>query len=739
MLASYHVAKEDDPLEREAEQKAKEMIVPSIKVKALNKEEKQNPGKQKNAVVAKAPKIEKKVNPQTPEKQSKPLQATERAQEEMEELVEEPLKLFAAANQPPPLNLRQHGIVLPDPEKMYFETQFGQDLSHVRIHHDEQAVAIAEQLNAKAFTIGNHIMFGASQYKPETTPGKELLAHELTHVNQPKNIILPSAMVYRTACGHDGDDVLCYFGFRQEDEETGEQFNPPPGSTYITEEDESGQTFQRLVHIDSYIVDVGLRTYFPGNWVTQVVSPPNTVKGGRERGLIDGMKVNDNGGVLNLEVVEIKSRALQNGGCDRATREAREYQRILNYIAPQVIHMSRVFASRQPSGFRLSNSNNRPRYNLRAAERAFFEQNGIDLSQPRWLGAWRFYNCLQHKRNRTYTQAFSAMHVSLNTDGSPSVRYLVASIPSASCPAAPGQPATRARREIHFMVNGAGGVSYGCDDNCPGRRRRPNDRRHRFNVVRAPGSRPVQDPQQVRGPVPLRILDLDGLFGPMQPMILDELNRTPTLQPNHSDYYIIADPGFVQHLAQPTMVHNIQLLVAPTPVPVAHRYIPYIIAGGGAAAFIAGTFVVMAAVLIPEIIAALGTTAVVAESAAVSTGATTTVGTATGTTVGTATTGSASSGVPTALLGLAARQAVARGISSQIGQAGGGMILVMGVAATAEAQPGSGVSFELLRVVPRSSVTIAENDTSGRCAYNGQSYLIVGRATRCSSDSCREE
>lgn len=42
-------------------------------------------------------------------------------------------------------------------------------------------------MNARAFTLGNDIVFGAGQYAPQTTDGRYLMAHELTHVKQHTN------------------------------------------------------------------------------------------------------------------------------------------------------------------------------------------------------------------------------------------------------------------------------------------------------------------------------------------------------------------------------------------------------------------------------------------------------------------------------------------------------------------------------------------------------------------------
>lgn len=65
-----------------------------------------------------------------------------------------------------------------------FEPRFGHDFSGVRIHTDERAAASASSLNAKAYTYGRDIVFGAGQYNPHSAQGQRLLAHELTHVVQ---------------------------------------------------------------------------------------------------------------------------------------------------------------------------------------------------------------------------------------------------------------------------------------------------------------------------------------------------------------------------------------------------------------------------------------------------------------------------------------------------------------------------------------------------------------------------
>ncbi|MBW4528044.1 MAG: DUF4157 domain-containing protein [Phormidium tanganyikae FI6-MK23] len=66
----------------------------------------------------------------------------------------------------------------------FFEPRFGHSFSQVKVHHDEQAAEVADGINARAFTIGQNIVFNTGQYEPRSTTGKHLLAHELTHVIQ---------------------------------------------------------------------------------------------------------------------------------------------------------------------------------------------------------------------------------------------------------------------------------------------------------------------------------------------------------------------------------------------------------------------------------------------------------------------------------------------------------------------------------------------------------------------------
>jgi hypothetical protein len=60
----------------------------------------------------------------------------------------------------------------------------GADLSGVRVHTGSDAAAAAEAVNARAYTLGQGIYFGAGQYQPAIPDGQQLLAHELVHTVQ---------------------------------------------------------------------------------------------------------------------------------------------------------------------------------------------------------------------------------------------------------------------------------------------------------------------------------------------------------------------------------------------------------------------------------------------------------------------------------------------------------------------------------------------------------------------------
>ena len=68
--------------------------------------------------------------------------------------------------------------------RAYMEPRFGHDFSQVRVHTDAPAAESARAINARAYTVGRDVVFGAGQYAPGTGEGQRLLAHELVHTLQ---------------------------------------------------------------------------------------------------------------------------------------------------------------------------------------------------------------------------------------------------------------------------------------------------------------------------------------------------------------------------------------------------------------------------------------------------------------------------------------------------------------------------------------------------------------------------
>ena len=113
--------------------------------------------------------------------------------EEMPEEEEETLQAKEVSGETPEVtpelearvnNARGSGQPLPESVRAFFEPRFGYDFGGVRVHTDGQAVDSARSVKARAYTLGQDIVFGSGQYAPETPAGKQLLAHELTHVVQ---------------------------------------------------------------------------------------------------------------------------------------------------------------------------------------------------------------------------------------------------------------------------------------------------------------------------------------------------------------------------------------------------------------------------------------------------------------------------------------------------------------------------------------------------------------------------
>lgn len=130
------------------------------------------------------PEVQTQLNPLSPRLQ--------RAEEEEPEVQTQPLTRKAAGGQSFGTTAlasrlsasRGGGQPMAPPTHAFMSSAFGRDFGQVRIHTGSEAVQMNQGLNARAFTHGSDIYFNRGQYNPESTDGKRLLAHELTHVVQ---------------------------------------------------------------------------------------------------------------------------------------------------------------------------------------------------------------------------------------------------------------------------------------------------------------------------------------------------------------------------------------------------------------------------------------------------------------------------------------------------------------------------------------------------------------------------
>lgn len=88
--------------------------------------------------------------------------------------------------------------------RAFMEPRFGHDFSSVRLYTGTKAAESAQAVNALAYTVGNNVVFGSSQYNPTSNDGRKLLVHELAHVLQNSSGSLKSSTT-PLAIGEPGD------------------------------------------------------------------------------------------------------------------------------------------------------------------------------------------------------------------------------------------------------------------------------------------------------------------------------------------------------------------------------------------------------------------------------------------------------------------------------------------------------------------------------------------------------
>ena len=126
------------------------------------------------------------------------------------------------------------GTPLGRDERTFFEPRFGHDFANVRVHADAEAAESAREVNALAYTVGNHVVLGSGQ------ANRRLLAHELAHVVQQTGQTRPALRRQRKTVGgpldleldpciEAADHELCVHHFQ----EACEKFPGIPGCGFI--------------------------------------------------------------------------------------------------------------------------------------------------------------------------------------------------------------------------------------------------------------------------------------------------------------------------------------------------------------------------------------------------------------------------------------------------------------------------------------------------------------------------
>lgn len=90
--------------------------------------------------------------------------------------------------------LQTGGQPLPAEVQRRAKSHFGHDFSRVRVHSDARAARSAQAVDARAYTVGHHVVFDRGEYSPATRSGNTLLMHELAHVVQQRGRPIPSVL-----------------------------------------------------------------------------------------------------------------------------------------------------------------------------------------------------------------------------------------------------------------------------------------------------------------------------------------------------------------------------------------------------------------------------------------------------------------------------------------------------------------------------------------------------------------
>ena len=174
-LVQRQVEPEDEEEETLQTKQLTNQIVPLVQVQRQEEPEEEEEEELQAKPLAEdiTPLVQRQVEPEDEEEEELQAKATSGRISEVNSNLESHIQSFKGGGQP-----------LSENDRAFFEPRFGRDFSQVRVHADAHAAKSARAVNARAFTVGRDVVFGAEQYALGASDGRRLMAHELTHVMQ---------------------------------------------------------------------------------------------------------------------------------------------------------------------------------------------------------------------------------------------------------------------------------------------------------------------------------------------------------------------------------------------------------------------------------------------------------------------------------------------------------------------------------------------------------------------------
>lgn len=173
--AKLTIGQPNDKYEQEADRVADQvMAIPYPKLQRKPENEKEGETFQSKPLVEQiTPLLQRQEEP--PGEEEEELQAKSKASE----IPAVTSNLLSRVN-----SMKGSGQPLDSSTRAFFEPRFEHNFNHVRVHTDSSAADSATSIKARAFTVGNHVVMGSGAYQPQSSEGRRLLGHELTHVVQ---------------------------------------------------------------------------------------------------------------------------------------------------------------------------------------------------------------------------------------------------------------------------------------------------------------------------------------------------------------------------------------------------------------------------------------------------------------------------------------------------------------------------------------------------------------------------